>query len=26
MRAPRALTLIHTAIRVPSRIEVIKAF
>jgi len=26
MRAPRALTLIHTAIRVPPRIETFKAF
>jgi len=26
MRAPRALTLIHTAIRVPPRIEIFKAF
>ena len=26
MRAPRALTLIHAAIRVPSRIEIFEAF
>jgi len=26
MRAPRALTLIHTAIRVPPRMEIFKAF